>query len=396
MTKSKDIIKKTVVLLVILMLFITMISFSSVAQRDSLRSVQNNSNVKNGSKGYIQNMIDAASPGDTINIPAGTYYENLVIDKTVNLIGEDKETTIIDGFWSDTVITIIPGPFYDVTITGFTIRNSDFPGGIGVLLPETCSGHNIIGNIISGHHGSAIDIDFFASNNVVSENILLNNGIGITTGSNTMQNIIYHNNFIDNGQNAYDGSWIGNTWNLGYGTPFNPLTDGGNYWSDYTGVDNYHGPNQNILGSDGIGDTPYSIPGGSTDQYPFMEPWTGIIPDTTPPEISHEPVSYAVYNEDFEINAQIIDDVSNAESITAYIEYRHPSNSPSVNSLKTIEMEYINYAFFKGVVKRAIINKLFWSANPYSTVLLFYRIRAIDEAGNEQVTEFYNVKIVKL
>ena len=45
---------------------------------------------------------------------------------------------------------------------------------------------------------------------------------------------------------------------------------GGNYWSDYTGVDEYSGPYQNETGSDGIGDTPYVIDENNQDNYPFM------------------------------------------------------------------------------------------------------------------------------
>ncbi|NIV92547.1 hypothetical protein GWN42_07015 [candidate division KSB1 bacterium] len=43
------------------------------------------------------------------------------------------------------------------------------------------------------------------------------------------------------------------------------LPAGGNYWSDYTGVDKFSGPNQNETGSDGIGDTP-----SFQDNYPLM------------------------------------------------------------------------------------------------------------------------------
>jgi len=49
------------------------------------------------SRGYIQDLIDNASDGDTIYIPSGIYYENIIINKAINLIGEDKDTTIIDG-----------------------------------------------------------------------------------------------------------------------------------------------------------------------------------------------------------------------------------------------------------------------------------------------------------
>ena len=45
----------------------------------------------------IQGAINAASPGDTIFVYSGTYYENVVVNKTVSLIGENRSNTIIDG-----------------------------------------------------------------------------------------------------------------------------------------------------------------------------------------------------------------------------------------------------------------------------------------------------------
>jgi parallel beta-helix repeat protein len=108
-------------------------------------------------------------------------------------------------------------------------------------------------------------------NNTLTNNTCSYNGIGWgLSGINIVweseNNHIYHNNLVNNATQAYDGG--SNFWDNGY-----PL--GGNYWSDYTGVDENHGENQNIPGSDGIGDTPYIIPGGSNrDRYPLMNPWS--------------------------------------------------------------------------------------------------------------------------
>jgi hypothetical protein len=79
-------------------------------------------------------------------------------------------------------------------------------------------------------------------------------------------NKVYHNNFIDNKQQVFVSSdSLDNVWDDGY-------PSGGNYWSDYTGADVMHGPNQDQHGSDGIGDTPYVIDANNQDNYPWMNP----------------------------------------------------------------------------------------------------------------------------
>jgi len=80
------------------------------------------------------------------------------------------------------------------------------------------------------------------------------------------RNFVYHNNILNNTVQAFDDSPSQNLWDNGY-------PSGGNFWSDFAGVDNCSGPQQNICPSpDGIGDTPYTF-SFNTDHYPLMKPF---------------------------------------------------------------------------------------------------------------------------
>ena len=52
----------------------------------------------------IQEAMNHATSGDIIFVHNGTYYENIVIDKSVSLIGENRNLTIIDGEGAGSVI----------------------------------------------------------------------------------------------------------------------------------------------------------------------------------------------------------------------------------------------------------------------------------------------------
>ncbi len=128
-----------------------------------------------GNRGYIQDLIDNASEGDTIYIPSGKYYENIIIDKSINLIGENMYTTIIDGSGKneDVIRTLTDW----VNISGFAIAN----GSAGIQLgdPEgENSNHNTIKNNIFLKNNIGIDV-LISSENKIIDNIITNNDVGI-------------------------------------------------------------------------------------------------------------------------------------------------------------------------------------------------------------------------
>ena len=147
----------------------------------------------------------------------------------------------------------------------------------GIFL--SCGNNTIIGNCITANGGQHImgtavwavgGIYFTCSskhttlNNTVVGNQITENAIGIHFmstnyfGSRFTDNLIYHNNFIDNAQSVINEAIVStilvNIWDNG---------SRGNYWSDYTGND---------TNLDGIGDIPYVIDAKNQDNYPLMAP----------------------------------------------------------------------------------------------------------------------------
>ncbi|MCK4455226.1 MAG: right-handed parallel beta-helix repeat-containing protein, partial [Thermoplasmata archaeon] len=111
---------------------------------------------------------------------------------------------------------------------------------------------------------------------VVRNNTLVNNNWGIIVALGPHDLLLYHNIF-SNTQQVMDVMGPENSWDNGY-------PSGGNYWSDYLGVDNCSGPNQDICPDpDGIGDTPYVIDIDSQDRYPLISP--SMFPPPLSPRI---------------------------------------------------------------------------------------------------------------
>lgn len=145
----------------------------------------------------IQEAINSPNvkDGDTIYVYGGIYYENVVVNKAVSLIGENKSTTIIDGRNSGTIVYISAN---DTHISGFTVRysGSDPFSDSGIRI-DSSSNIVISGNvIINNTFGIRLEQ---ASNNTISQNIIANitySGIELTLASNS--NVIDCNTITNN------------------------------------------------------------------------------------------------------------------------------------------------------------------------------------------------------
>jgi len=209
----------------------------------------------------IQEAINNANEGDSIFVRNGTYYENVVVNKTVSLIGEDRETTIIDGNGTLSVLKVVAD---NVNVTNFTLRNGEVDGifvenashcylknniidevAWGIVLENSnfteVSNNNITGcpwvgnylessnhNIISRNNitdnWSGIEL-WWSSYNNVSDNYIVENMVSIsyyrsdynTFSENNIENTdsigIFsgtsdYNNVFGNNITAFNGIWL--------------------------------------------------------------------------------------------------------------------------------------------------------------------------------------------
>jgi len=170
--------------------------------------------------------------------------------------------------------------FYSSSNNTLTNNTCSYNPWSGIGLWGSSNNNTLTNNTCVNNHREGISIGSSFSNTLTNNTCLNNSVYGIYLEGGSGNNRIYHNNIINNGYQAHDDGI--NYWDNGY-------PSGGNYWSDYTGADNYWGDNQNIFGSDGIGDTPYDIPGGSNqDRYPLMGLFARLV--ITPRTISSRPL----------------------------------------------------------------------------------------------------------
>jgi len=342
----------------------------------------------------IQVAINSANPGDTVFVFKGTYSEQIIVNNSIYLIGEDVEATIIDGFGSGTVINVTAN---SVVVKGFTIRNSGIGTGDSAILIESYIGNvisnnkivnNKVGIIVSTSYNNIISnntisnndeagmyfyssgdnvvtgnvitnnnyygIKFHSStNNLISDNTISFNRLGVYLYFHSSSNIFYHNNFDNTNQTT--SSETTNAWNY----------DGeGNYWRDYTGPD---------LDNDGIGDTPYTIDPTNRDNFPLMGP-------------------FSVFNINLEQKAYQVAFVSNstisafrfeigAETGNQILRFNATGQNNTVGFCRVaIPMELMNYPFIVTVDTEEVVPTLLSVSNEtyrYIYFKFFNSLRAI-------------------
>ena len=248
----------------------------------SLGNTISDNNITNNSDGIVLND----SSNNTISgnkISANNWYGIRLYESSNNTILGNKPTNNTFGIYLQISSS-----------NGISANNITANNEIGILLVDSSNYDSISGNNITNNNNGIVLS--YSSNNTISDNNITNNSDGIVlndSSNNTISgnkisannwhgivlysssnNTVYHNKFIGNTQHAnIQTSSVANFWNSSY-------PSGGNYWSNYTDVDQYSGSYQNETGSDGYWDHPYEIDDYNIDHYPIVPEflsWTTML-----------------------------------------------------------------------------------------------------------------------
>ena len=236
-------IKKILIIGIIILFLVTVINQSVAIDyvKKPSNPISNGKTLYVGGTGEgnyttIQEAINDATDGDTVFVydEGSPYYEFIIINKSINLIGEDRNSTIIERNWKEHVINILAK---NVLITGFTIQDRTLPLGVldsCIYIKEDYAiiRGNIIKNRIKGIYAKNCNYSSITNNSIlstngntgiylkntqyceVSNNTVKNNNIGIHIEQNTWyeyfsKTIISHNTIFSNNVGInLDSFWV--------------------------------------------------------------------------------------------------------------------------------------------------------------------------------------------
>ena len=207
MIKILGVMYKSLIIKIIILLLIVSINPSSgiILEKESIEPIYTGSILYVGGNGpgnfsKIQDAIDNATNGDTVFVfdDSSPYFENVLIDKSINLTGEKRHSTIIDGNQIGNTVVISSN---HVNISKFTIQNCSFSSIAGVWGSTNyskISNNNIFFNNRSG-------LVLFCSNyNTISGNIIKSSRwLGVHLGF-CNNNIFYRNTIISNHHEGFN------------------------------------------------------------------------------------------------------------------------------------------------------------------------------------------------
>jgi nitrous oxidase accessory protein len=163
----------------------------------------------------IQEAINAADEGDTIFVRAGTYYEHLVMDKPLSLVGENRHNTTIDGNGTKIIIHLKAD---NINLSGFIIQN----GELGILFWYS-NNNNCTGNAVSNNsYGIYL---YYSGDNVFTGNTVANSsqygiylvgsGYNVFTGNTVANSSQYGIYLAGSGRNTFAGNIVSSNNNEG-------------------------------------------------------------------------------------------------------------------------------------------------------------------------------------
>jgi len=183
------------------------VEFSGCIEKESSNCVE----IMGKNLGFklIGDAVYAASDGDTILVKSGVYHEKIRVNKSITLLGEDQDTTIVDGGGEGVVIYVTADY---VNITGFTVTNSgNLTSQAGIRVD---SDHNtIVGNNVVGNNGNGIYLYGAHCNNISNNNISGNRMRGVFVYSSS-DNTVSHNRVTENEQGIYGSYATNNTFSF--------------------------------------------------------------------------------------------------------------------------------------------------------------------------------------